>query len=282
MPKQYLPTQRLETPQAVALARIIRAIGEPGFAALVADAVLDFMQFDLGAVVVHRGPARPQLMFDNFDAVGARAGIDNYLAVTHRFNPMLPHAGGRLGAIRARDFGRPGPRIGQDLRPYLVPAPEEELGFRTVGWPERLEEVGLYFQACGGVVEMSVYRERRARQQAAAAQLALLEEMQLPIAEAFDKHARLTGAARTPAEDREGREAREQTMVLLSPREAQVAELLLAGCGSEAIALRLGIGRYTVKDHRKNIFRKLDISSLAELFARCAPKARSVWPALRA
>ena len=38
------------------------------------------------------------------------------------------------------------------------------------------------------------------------------------------------------------------------------------GAGVE-IALRLGISRYTVKDHRKHIFRKLSVGSLAELFA---------------
>jgi DNA-binding CsgD family transcriptional regulator len=53
----------------------------------------------------------------------------------------------------------------------------------------------------------------------------------------------------------------------LSPREMQIADLLLLGCGSDAIALRLGISRHTVKDHRKRIFRKLGIGSLAELFA---------------
>ena len=53
----------------------------------------------------------------------------------------------------------------------------------------------------------------------------------------------------------------------LSPRENQVCDLLLLGCSSDAIALRLGISRHTVKDHRKQIFRKLGIASLAELFA---------------
>jgi DNA-binding CsgD family transcriptional regulator len=41
----------------------------------------------------------------------------------------------------------------------------------------------------------------------------------------------------------------------------------LIGCSSEAIALRLSISRHTVKDHRKQIFRKLGVGSLAELFA---------------
>lgn len=64
----------------------------------------------------------------------------------------------------------------------------------------------------------------------------------------------------------------------LTPREVEVVDLLLLGCGSDAIALRLNISRYTVKDHRKRIFRKLHIGSLAELFAlhlRAATAARS-------
>jgi DNA-binding CsgD family transcriptional regulator len=53
----------------------------------------------------------------------------------------------------------------------------------------------------------------------------------------------------------------------LSAREREICDLLLRGCSSEAIGLRLNISRYTVKDHRKSIFRKLRVGSLAELFA---------------
>jgi DNA-binding CsgD family transcriptional regulator len=53
----------------------------------------------------------------------------------------------------------------------------------------------------------------------------------------------------------------------LTPRETEVTRLLLRGLGSAQIALSLGISRHTVKDHRKQIFRKLEVSSLAQLFA---------------
>ena len=64
-----------------------------------------------------------------------------------------------------------------------------------------------------------------------------------------------------------GVRGRREDLSQLSPREREITELLLIGCSSEAIALRLGISRYTVKDYRKQIFRKLGIGSLAELFA---------------
>ena len=223
-------------------------------------AMLGYLGFDQGVVVLHRDQAPAELVFDNFDDT-SRAGIQNYVSVTHRYNPMLPWRGGRLGAIRARDFCRDPASIDQRLASFLVPAPEEELGFRTVGWPRLQEEVGLYLPACGGVVELSVYRELRRRTRVAAHKLKALEALHLPIAAAFETHARLT---RPPMEDSpEGPDG-----LALTQREAEVAELLRLGCGSEAIALRLGISRWTVKDHRKHIFRKLGVSTLAEFFAR--------------
>jgi DNA-binding CsgD family transcriptional regulator len=235
--------------QHTTLARIIGAIGDGDFAAVAADAVSQFMAFDLAAVFVHRRETAPTLMFDNFALAGGRQGLANYVAFTHSLNPIL--AAGAGGAVRARDFAiRP---RGDLARRYLVRSPEEEMGFLTVGWPERLEEIGLYFTAGGGLVELGCYRPRGS---APTDRMGELEALCEPIAAAFDRHASLT---------------RKQTLAApaeaLSRRERQVTDLLLAGCNSEAIALRLQISRHTVKDHRKQIFRKLGVGSLAELFA---------------
>jgi DNA-binding CsgD family transcriptional regulator len=242
--------------QPAVLATIIGAIGEENFAAVAADAVSDFAAFDLSAVVVHRRTDRAHLMFDNFDTIGGRQGISNYVAITHRANPVLEGAN-RLGAFRARDFAIRRRAIGAHIAPYVLRSADEELGFRTIGWPEKLEEIGLYFNACGGIVELSLYRER-ARRAASAATLLHLDAMSAPIAAAFNKHVLLSRPAQP---------ALPLSASRLSLRETQVTELLLRGCGTEAIALRLNISRYTVKDHRKQIFRKLGIGSLAELFA---------------
>jgi DNA-binding CsgD family transcriptional regulator len=82
----------------------------------------------------------------------------------------------------------------------------------------------------------------------------VLNELSAPLAAAFDKHAAL-------------KERDVPAVAALSSREQEICALLLAGCSSQAIALRLDISRHTVKDHRKAIFRKLRIGSLAELFA---------------
>lgn len=234
------------------LPRLIGAIGEQNFAAVAADELARFLGFDLAAIVAHRSGARPAVLFDNFDRVGGREGITNYVGFTHRINPMLTRVP-IAGACRARDFG--GEIKSTDhANTYIVMADEEELGFRTVGWPQRMEEVSLYVDALGGVVELGFYRER-GRCSVPASKLRALSDLSAPVAAAFDKHASLN-ARNLPA-----------TATVLSAREQQICALLLAGCSSQAIALRLDISRHTVKDHRKAIFRKLRVGSLAELFA---------------
>lgn len=53
----------------------------------------------------------------------------------------------------------------------------------------------------------------------------------------------------------------------LTPREQQIAALLLQGRDNAAIAEQLGIGVGTVKNHRKHLYSKLHIDSQAGLFA---------------
>lgn len=52
---------------------------------------------------------------------------------------------------------------------------------------------------------------------------------------------------------------------LLSPREHDVAELMVEGCANKTIATRLGISVRTVETHRANILSKLGIRTLPEL-----------------
>jgi DNA-binding CsgD family transcriptional regulator len=232
-----------------ALTGMIGAIGEEGFIAATAESLRMAIGFDLAAAILHRADARAELLFDGFAPAGFGQGLANYISHTHGMSPMV-HPVPMLGAIRASDFVLDG---GARTDTYLVWTDEEEMGFRTLGWPERCEEIGLYVAAWGGVVELSFYRER-ARVSLSASALQALGTLSGPVTAAFERHRAF--ACPAPARER------------LSARECEVYDLMVAGCSSEAIALRLAISRHTVKDHRKQIFRKLEVGSLAELFAR--------------
>ena len=54
----------------------------------------------------------------------------------------------------------------------------------------------------------------------------------------------------------------------LTAREQQIVQLILRGYPTETIAQKLGIGRGTVKNHRRRLYYKLDITSERELFLR--------------
>lgn len=54
----------------------------------------------------------------------------------------------------------------------------------------------------------------------------------------------------------------------LTPREREIVSLILAGKSSQQIAEQIYISTGTVKNHRKNIYGKLNIRSQAELFSR--------------
>jgi DNA-binding CsgD family transcriptional regulator len=239
--------------QQTVVAQIIQAIGEPDFAAITAESIRQYIAFELVAIVAHRRNSRPALLFDNFAVAGGHRGIENYIDVTYAVNPILVKAARHRGAFRARDFTIRACDLDTNLASYLVQSADEELGFRTVGWPERQEEIGLYFESGGEMVELSLYRPRGPRALDCAG-LQELEKLQAPLAAAFNKHAALAPATAS-------------SVATLSAREKQVTQLLLRGCGSPQIALRLGISRHTVKDHRKQIFRKLGIGALAQLFA---------------
>jgi len=226
---------------------VIGAIGRQDFVARTAHSLRTLAGFDLMATVLHAPGGQARLLADNFDEVDCRAAVETYARVTHPINPMLAER----GAVRACEFA-PQPRTLAALHPHVLRDPQEEMGFRTMGWPARQEEIGLYVPGWGGVIEIGLYR-RRGRYGASRTTMRALQGLARPIAAAFERHDALT----RPAADSGG----------LTKREAEVCELLLRGCSSEAIALRLGIGRYTVKDHRKQIFRKLGVGSLAELFA---------------
>jgi DNA-binding CsgD family transcriptional regulator len=57
--------------------------------------------------------------------------------------------------------------------------------------------------------------------------------------------------------------------VRLTGRERQVMHLLLQGESSKRIARRLGLSDLTVRKHRENLMRKLDVHSVSQLAALC-------------
>lgn len=59
--------------------------------------------------------------------------------------------------------------------------------------------------------------------------------------------------------------------IMLSPRQAEVAMLVLRGHSSVSIGIRLGVSYQTIKVFRKQLYKKCEISSQAQLFTLMIP-----------
>ncbi|TCP05309.1 regulatory LuxR family protein [Rubrivivax gelatinosus] len=59
----------------------------------------------------------------------------------------------------------------------------------------------------------------------------------------------------------------------LSAREREVMAFVVAGHTSKEIARRLGISPLTVRKHRENLMRKLEVATTARLVALVGPRA---------
>ncbi|PTQ50749.1 MAG: hypothetical protein HSCHL_0211 [Hydrogenibacillus schlegelii] len=55
---------------------------------------------------------------------------------------------------------------------------------------------------------------------------------------------------------------------MLTVREREVLDLVLEGLSDEAMAQKLHISVWTVRTHRKNVYRKLGVSTLRELVGK--------------
>ena len=66
----------------------------------------------------------------------------------------------------------------------------------------------------------------------------------------------------------EGRQVKNENTQDLTPREMEVFTMLLTDASLKQIAISLGVSYSTVNFHSKNLYRKLNIHSRIELFAK--------------
>lgn len=83
------------------------------------------------------------------------------------------------------------------------------------------------------------------------------------VGEAIESHRR----ARAQLRARSTLQRRRST---LTPREAEILELVLEGLSSKHVGRRLGISHRTVEVHRASLMRKLEVGSITELLTRLA------------
>ncbi len=270
-----LPQQELKG-FAEEVSLLFAAANGGSFIAVLRRFVAALVPFDDLNVFCQKGADRPQLIWSSFQPSVIRSGVRNYVEATYVLDPFVHafRAGAPEGAYRGSDMAPPASLSGKELGSLpLQVRPGEELGFVTDDWPENQSElqivfalgldsdsdiccsVGLYRDTAG-----PVFSDREAQ---------LLTGVTPVISGAFSQYWNRLARAR-------GGSNEAPCMRLLSPRERDVIELVSQGFASAAISTLLQVTLETVKTHRKRAYRKLHISSQAELFALMLPKPTAI------
>lgn len=187
---------------------------------------------------------------------------DKYLDGNYKRDPFYREAvrGLRPGLYRIAELGHP-------LEPYLQdyvlgpPVPGSRGHSPLADASNLAEEIAFVLPlGQGHSLHLAMIRSNR-YPQFSDENLARLRAVQPIIEAAVSRHGELAEWIPRPRPKES----------VLTAREQAVVDGLLGGERTRAIARRLGISEGTVKVHRRNIYRKLEVSSLAELFLRKAP-----------
>jgi DNA-binding CsgD family transcriptional regulator len=250
------------------LAEAISRIGSDGFEAALWAYLRALVGPDSLVTLAYRDAGPPVALYRRFEDPQVFAGLDQaYLAGAYRLDPFFEMHLNRAGegAYRLRDVA---PDAFHRSRYYV------EYYERTT----LIDEIAfLVWPAPGVSLNLSLGRDASSGRPFAAAEADACRRVAPVVAALARMHWRDIGAGVGSAEDTPAllaAAARARLGIALTPRQAEVALLILRGHSSLSTGLRLGISQQTVKVFRKQLYRRCGVSSQAELFALMLPLLR--------
>ncbi len=253
-------------------AEIIAHIDDPDLPAILDRSLEALVQYDISVIFAYPDQAEPLYLHDGFRGHAPGAALDAYLKGAYLLDPFFTACvqGIVPGLYRMRELAPDAFFQGEYFNSWEVhPCISMESGSLA-------EEIGFMVRLPAGF--MAAYSLMRKNDNVAfdAEDLAVLRLVEPVIRQAVAHHWRdLRHAARPsapPAWSTKGASmelAFERFGVdVLSAREQMVVQLILRGHSALSIARSLSIAEGTVKNHRKSIYAKLNISSQQELFSQ--------------
>lgn len=250
----------------LALSRAILAIEKDSFGQALFDWLQEACSFDNFAIVAYVQGQDPQILFTharntkvferiNSDYVNGAYLLDPFYAL-HKNN--APEGLYRLADIAPDQFQR-----NEYFKSYYAKTTAtDELAFFTSPAP------GVSITVCIGR-DATTAKRFSTKEQVSARQIApvvnaLVQKNWSSLGPSFEE------APEDVASQLRGRLLSERG-IALSPRQSEIALLILQGHSSISIGLTLGISPQTVKVIRKQLYRKCRISSQGELYHELAP-----------
>ncbi|MBZ9772191.1 helix-turn-helix domain-containing protein [Mesorhizobium sp. CO1-1-8] len=253
---------------------IIEMLDDSNLPLSLANSLSTLISFEECRQIVYSGDAPPLVVFDSLQENTYQSGMANYLSSSYAINPTyrMYRAGKLSGVHRLRDIAHfKAPEI--DLNKYRVSAvATEEIGYLTEGMPAGNEELCVGLNLPGGVCAMIYLTRQRSMQGFSSDEVCRISAVAAFLTSAFRRYWQKSRQRETIYPSEFG---------LLSPREREIAQLLIKGHSTLSISLRLNISVTTVKTHRKNLYFKLNISTQCELFSLYANSLQNELVSLR-
>jgi DNA-binding CsgD family transcriptional regulator len=244
------------------IGEIMQVLQRPEFEATLLQAVCRLAEVDFVMAFAYHGNQRPAALGDTLDSVRRRVIVADYLNGPYMLDPFFQaiQDGTNYGCFRLRNLAPDRFRQSEYFRAHYQ---------RTgIG-----EEIGFFCDIGDDVTAVLSLAKWADSPPASRQDLALLSGLSPAICALCAQH--WQGAARMLIKDRRRKPGSPQMEAayeqfghrLLSVRERQIVTLVLQGHSTDSAARLLDISPGTVKIHRRNIYRKLGISTQAELFA---------------
>lgn len=214
-------------------------------------------------IFAYRAKDRPIDLFSTFDPEDHNIFVSLYQAGPYLLDPFYHAArAGKSGVYRMRELAPDRFFSSEYYRTYYVQTKlAEEVGFFVPGENDVTVVVSLMRRESSGyfsAAEFAVLAD------AAPFVAAYVAQAWKDLPRRFDILARGTKGAQSAAANGADKVWRKLN---LTDREAAIVELVLQGYSSESIGLALEISTGTVKVHRRNVYRKLGISSQMQLMS---------------
>jgi DNA-binding CsgD family transcriptional regulator len=225
------------------------------------DTMKSLVAFDYSVLFAYRGAERPIDLYSTFDAGDYDIFVRMYQDGPYLLDPFYSAASQlKPGVWRMKALAPDRFFASEYYRSYYV-----KTGLA--------EEVGFFVPTGDGVTVVLSLMRREGSGAFRDTEYALMRKAE-PLVAAMVRQvwgglgSRFDHPSRTRKENGSSQaKARARISDKLTQRESDIVELVLQGHSSESIGLRLGVATGTVKVHRRNIYRKLGISSQAQLMS---------------
>jgi DNA-binding CsgD family transcriptional regulator len=225
--------------------------------------------FDYVVVFAYRGKERPIALYSTFGSEEHVIFVSLYQAGPYLLDPFYHTARERrTGAFRMRELAPDRFFSSEYYRTYYVQTGlAEEIGFFVTVDQEVTIVLSLMRRQETGPFSTAEFELLKRAEPLVAS---MVRHYWSGLAIRFDaqRHNRAHHSRKSRATSTVGSQADMVWRDLNLPgREASIIDLVLQGHSSESIGLKLSIATGTVKVHRRNVYRKLGISSQTQLLA---------------